>query len=106
MDWASVSSRPSCFRSRSCSSGRSRLNQTVSAILLLSGLWAFVFGLFMESKQERLYYSGFGAVVAILSTFLFISFEYTVGLVLVAFVALALIQALFRPGAPPRQPKA
>ena len=63
--------------------GTLKLNQTVSAILLLSGAWAFVFGIFMESKQERLYYSGFGAVVAILSTFLFISFEYTVGLVLV-----------------------
>jgi len=85
--------------------GTLKLNQTVSAILLLSGAWAFVFGIFMESKQERLYYSGFGAVVAILSTFLFISFEYTVGLVLVAFVVLALIQAMFRPGAPPRMSK-
>ena len=85
--------------------GTLKLNQTLSAILLLSGAWAFVFGLFMESKQERLYYSGFGAVVALLSTFLFIALQYTAGLVLVAFVVLALIQAMFRPGAPPRPPK-
>jgi hypothetical protein len=84
-----------------------RAGQTVSAILLLSGLWAFVFGiLFIERKQERLYYSGFGVVVALLSTFVLIQFRYTIGLVLVALVGLALVQALFRPGAPQRPPKA
>jgi len=85
--------------------GTLKLNQTVSAILLLSGVWALVFGLLMEKKQERLYYSGFGVVVALLSTFAFIHLRYTVGLIIVALVVLALIQALFRPGAPPRPPK-
>jgi hypothetical protein len=80
--------------------------QTIPAILLLSGLWTLVFGLFMEAKQERLYYSGFGVIVALLSTYLFIHVQYTAGLVLVALVALALIQALTRPGAPPRAPVA
>jgi hypothetical protein len=73
--------------------------ETLAAILLLSGLWGLVFGVLMERKEERLYYSGFGAIVAILSTFLFIPLAYTAGLVLVAFVVLALIQALARPGA-------
>ncbi len=73
--------------------------QTIPAILLLSGLWTLVFGLMMEARQERLYYSGFGAVVALLSTYLFIPLQYTAGLVLLALVVLALIQALFRPGA-------
>ena len=77
-------------------------DQTIAAILLLSGLWALVFGIFMERKDERLYYSGFGVVVALLSTFIFIPFRYTAGLVIVAFVVLALISALFRPRAPPR----
>jgi hypothetical protein len=76
-----------------------KAGQTLPAILALSGLWAFVFGLFMENKQERLYYSGFGAVVALLSTYLFIALQYTAGLVLVALVVLALIQALSRPRA-------
>ncbi len=79
--------------------------QTIPAILLLSGIWAFVFGLFMQAKRERLYYSGFGAIVALLSTYLFIQLRYTVGLVIVSLVALALIQALSRPGAAPRPPK-
>jgi hypothetical protein len=78
--------------------------QTVSAIFLLSGVWAFAFGLFMERKEERIYYSGVGVIVALLSTFIFIPFRYTAGLVVVAIVALALVQAFFRPGA--RLPKA
>lgn len=80
--------------------------QTVSAILLLSGLWTLAFGLFMERKDERLYYSGFGVVVILLSTFLFIQFRYTAGLVLVAVVALAVISAVYRPGASPPSQKA
>jgi hypothetical protein len=83
-----------------------KLDQTVSAILLLSGLWAFVFGLLMEQKEERLYYSGFGVIIAILSTFVFISLRYTVGLVIVAIVVLALTQAVFRPGSKALPPKA
>jgi hypothetical protein len=82
------------------------VGETLPAILLLSGLWAFAFGLSMENKQERLYYSGFGAIVALLSTYHFIQLRYTIGLVIVALVALALIQGLFRPGAKPRAPKA
>lgn len=78
-----------------------KLDQTVSAILLLSGAWGFVFGLFMERREERLYYSGFGVIVALLSTFLFIAVRYTIGLVILALVVLALIQALSKRG-PPR----
>ena len=73
--------------------------QTSSAVLLLSGLWTLVFGLVMDAKDERLYYSGFGIVVALLSTFLFIPLRYTAGLVVVAIVALALTSALLRPKA-------
>ena len=78
--------------------GALKVEGTVAAILLLSGLWALVFGVLMEDKRERLYYSGFGAVVALLSTFAFIEFRYTVGLVIVALVVLALVQAVFKPG--------
>jgi hypothetical protein len=80
-----------------------RAVQTISAILLLSGLWTLVFGLLMEKRDERLYYSGSGVIVAVLSTFLFIPFRFTAGLVIVAIVALAVTSALLRPGAPPTQ---
>jgi hypothetical protein len=78
---------------------------TLSAILLLSGVWTLAFGLTMEAKAERLYYSGSGVVVALLSTFRFVSLAYTAGLVVVAFVMLALVSALLRPGpAAPQKP--
>jgi len=67
-----------------------KFSQAVSAIFLLSGLWVLVFGATMEAKDERLYYSGSGIVVAILSTFYFIAFQYTVGLEVVAIVVLAI----------------
>ncbi len=73
--------------------------QAVSAILLLSGLWTLVFGLAMAGRDERLYYSGFGVVVALLSTFLFIPIQFTAGLVVLAVVALALISAMAGRGA-------
>ncbi len=71
--------------------------EAIAGILLLSGLWALVFGLTMERRQERLYYSGFGAIVALLSTFVFIRFTYAAGLVVVAIIVLALISAFSRP---------
>jgi hypothetical protein len=76
--------------------GTLKFDQTFSAILLLSGLWTLVFGLLIEKKEERLYYSGFGVVVALLSTFLFIPLRFTAGLVVVAIVALALTSAVSR----------
>jgi len=75
-----------------------KFDQTLAAILFLSGAWTFLFGLLMENKDERLYYSGSGVIVALLSTNLFIALRYTIGLVLVAFVVLALISALSRKG--------
>jgi hypothetical protein len=87
-----------------------RIVQTVSTILLLSGVWILIFGLVMERKSERLYYSGFGAVISLLSTFLFIPLRFTAGLVIVAIVTLAVISAVLRPDAfspaPPSPQKA
>jgi len=77
-----------------------KAGETLSAILLLSGAWTLVFGLLMEAKPERLYYSGFGIIVALLSTFHFIAFRYTAGLVVVAIVALAMASAVLKPRAP------
>ena len=75
-----------------------RASHAIAAIFLLSGLWTLVFGLTMENRRERLYYSGSGVVVALVSTSIVIQFRYMLGLELVALVALALIQAVFRPG--------
>ncbi len=80
--------------------------QTISAILLLSGLWTFLFGLMTEKKEERLYYSGSGVVIVLLSTFIFVAFRFTAGMVIVAVVVLAVISAVYKPGAPGSAQKA
>lgn len=66
---------------------------TLSLFLLLSGLWTLVAGLLLVERKDRTYYSAWGVVVAVLSTFAVLPLNYTIGLVLVAIVALILLTA-------------
>jgi hypothetical protein len=67
---------------------------TVSLFLLLSGLWTLVAGLLLVDRRDRTYYSSWGVVVAVLSSFAFLhNWNYTIGLVLIAIVALILLTA-------------
>jgi hypothetical protein len=67
---------------------------TVSLFLLLSGLWTLVAGLLLVDRRDRTYYSSWGVVVAVLSSFAFLhNWSYTIGLVLIAIVALILLTA-------------
>lgn len=61
--------------------------------LLLTGAWTLVTGLFVAEKKDRTYYSAWGLVVGILSAYVFLPWNYVVGLVLVAIVALILLTA-------------
>jgi hypothetical protein len=63
----------------------------VSLILLLSGLWTLVSAFVIVERKDRSYYSGWGIVVAALSLFNFIPINYTIALVLLAVVALIII---------------
>jgi accessory gene regulator protein AgrB len=67
------------------------LNYTISLGLLLVGLWTIVSALFFVDQKDRWYYSGWGIVLAFLSLFAFLPAGYTVGLVLIAIVALILL---------------
>ena len=66
---------------------------TLSLFLLLSGLWTLTAGLLVVEKRDRTYYAAWGVVVAVLSAFAFLPPNYTLGLVLVAIVALILLTA-------------
>ncbi len=70
--------------------------QTVSAILLMSGLWTLLFGVLWADKASRLYFSGYGVIAAVLSTFLFLPIQYTAGLVVLAIVGLVVVYAAKR----------
>ncbi len=66
---------------------------SISLFLLLSGLWTVVAGLSLVDRKDRTYYTAWGVVVAILSLFAYLPLQYTIGLVLVAIVALILVTA-------------
>jgi hypothetical protein len=64
---------------------------TVSLVLLLSGLWTLVFAFAGAESKDRSYYSGWGLVVAILSLFAYIPFDYAIGLILIGIIALIIV---------------
>ncbi|MGD0396059.1 MAG: hypothetical protein ABSB26_04015 [Nitrososphaerales archaeon] len=66
-------------------------DRTISLGLLLVGLWTVVTGLFLVDQKDRWYYSGWGVILAFLSLFAFLPAGYTIGLVLIAIVALILL---------------
>jgi len=68
------------------------LPRMVSLMLLLGGLWTVVAAFTIFDVGERMFYLGWGVVVAALSTFdVFNNFNYTIALILIAIVALILI---------------
>ena len=71
--------------------------QSISALLLLAGLWTLIFGVFLGSREDRMVYSGWGLVVALFSTFILLPLQYTAGLVVVGIIALILISVLAKP---------
>ncbi len=69
------------------------LTHMVSLILLIVGLWSIGSAFFVVERKDRNYYVGWGVVLAVLSLFAFLPLAYTVGLLLVAIVALILLYA-------------
>jgi hypothetical protein len=76
--------------------------QTASLILFLGGLWTVAFGAVFGGRKDRLYNVGFGIIVAILSTFIFLPLQYTAGLVVISIVVLTLASIMVRPKTGPR----
>jgi len=63
----------------------------ISLLLLLVGLWTVTCALVIVERNDRWYYCGWGVVLAFLSLFPFLPAGYTIGLVLIAIVALILL---------------
>ena len=62
---------------------------TVALFLVLVGLWTITYGA-LVAKRSELYISGWGVVIILLSTFIILPIQYTIGLVLVGIVAVIL----------------
>jgi len=67
------------------------LRGLASLILLLCGLWTLLSSFVIVERKDRSYYSGWGIVLASLSLFDFIPFNYTIALVILAIIALIII---------------
>jgi hypothetical protein len=63
----------------------------VSLALLLCGLWTVIAGFVIVETKDRSYYSGWGVVIAALSLSYFVQLQYALALVLLAVVALIII---------------
>ena len=67
------------------------LQGMVSLILLLTGLWTILSAFVIVERKDRNYYSGWGVVIAALSLSYVIQFQYALALILLAIVALIVI---------------
>ena len=76
-------------------------SQTAALILLAGGLWTVVFGAVFGGRKDRLYNVGFGVIVVVLSTFIFLPLQYTAGLVIISIVVLILASIVMRPNTGP-----
>jgi len=69
----------------------------LAGILLMAGLWILVFGVTFGARPDRLYNVAMGFIIAILCTFYFIPARFTLGLVLVAAIAMVVLSVVARP---------
>ena len=67
------------------------LQGMVSLILLLCGLWTVVVAFVVVERKDRSYYSGWGVVIAALSLSYFIQLQYALAVILLAIIALIII---------------
>lgn len=75
-------------------------------LLLLAGAWSVLSAFILVESGDRMFYAGWGIVIAGLSLSYFIPVQYAVGLVLVAIVGLIVVYAYLArapkaPQAPP-----
>ena len=68
----------------------------VSAMLLLLGAWSVVFGLFMATARDRMYYAALGTILIALSTVSVVTIQYTIALVVAVIVLLIILSAAER----------
>jgi hypothetical protein len=63
----------------------------VSLALFLCGLWTVVSAFVVVETRDRMYYAAWGVVIAALGLFYYIPANYTIALILLAIVALIII---------------
>ncbi len=59
-----------------------------ASLLLLNGLWILVYGIVEAGRSDKLYYAGWGLIMAGLSTFVVLPLMYTIGVTIVLIIAI------------------
>jgi len=77
---------------------------SLAAVFLLGGLWIFVFGLAFTGARDRLFFSGWGLVIAALSSFAVLRLQYALGLEVIVILAVIVASVFMRPASRPRAP--
>ena len=77
--------------------------QAAALVLFLGGLWTAIFGVAFAGKRDRLYNVGFGIIIMVLSTFIYLPLQYTAGLVVVTIIAVVLASIMSGPKRAPQQ---
>jgi hypothetical protein len=67
------------------------LKGMLSLMFLLVGLWTLIAAFTIVDPKDRFYYTGWGVVIAFLSLFNFIPVNYTIALLILAIIALIII---------------
>jgi hypothetical protein len=67
------------------------LKGMLSLMFFLVGLWTLIAAFTIVDPKDRFYYTGWGVVIAFLSLFNFIPVNYTVALLILAIIALIVI---------------
>lgn len=76
----------------------------IATMFLLVGLWIVVFGAAFSKARDRLFFVGWGLVVAVLSTFAFLPLQYALGLEVVVILIVVLLSVFMRPAQRTPQP--
>ena len=69
-------------------------------LLLLNGLWIAAYGLVEAESKDRLYYAGWGLVMAGLATFVVLPPPYTIGVVVVLIMVVIGVRLVSGTGKP------
>ena len=67
-------------------------------LLLFNGVWIAVYGVVQAERSGRLYYAGWGLIMAGLSTFVVLPLTYTLGVTLVLIIVVIAVRLISSTG--------
>lgn len=67
-------------------------------LLLFNGVWVATYGVVQAERREKLYYAGWGLIMAGLSTFVVLPLMYTLGVTLVLIIVVIAVRLISSTG--------